>query len=114
MVIFFVHFSYCNIIQISCLPHIFEVFLWDEINEEISKCTFDGECVLFELQKTNSLQWEHLTLQKSKEELKTLKCEILNNIIEKCQKKSEKKAGKCIFIYMLTNYVEKLIDVKIL
>lgn len=84
----------CVSVQISCLPHIFEAILWDEINEERSKCTFNDGCVLFELQKTNSLHWEHLTLQASKEELKKLKCDILNNIIEERQKKSQQKVGK--------------------
>lgn len=55
---------------------------------------FDGGCVLFELQKTNCLHWEHLTLQVSKEELKKLKCDILNDIIEERQRKSQQKVGK--------------------
>lgn len=79
--------------QISCLPHIFEAILWDEINEEYSKCTFDNGSVLFELQKKNSVHWECLALKKSKEELKKLKCEILNNIIQERQNKSKQKAG---------------------
>ncbi|CAH1709848.1 unnamed protein product [Aphis gossypii] len=78
--------------QISCLPHIFEAILWDEINEEYSKCTFDNGSVLFELQKKNSVHWECLALKKSKEELKKLKCEILNNIIQERQNKSKQKA----------------------
>uniref|UniRef100_A0A2H8TKW3 Dyslexia susceptibility 1 candidate protein n=1 Tax=Melanaphis sacchari TaxID=742174 RepID=A0A2H8TKW3_9HEMI len=79
-------------LKISCLPHIFEAIFWDEINEECSKCTFDDGCVLFELQKKNSVNWENLTLKKSKEELKKLKCEILNNIIEEQQNKYQKKS----------------------
>lgn len=78
--------------QISCLPHIFEAILWDEINEEYSKCTFDNGSVLFELQKKNSVHWECLALKKSKEELKKLKYEILNNIIQERQNKSKQKA----------------------
>lgn len=80
--------------QISCLPYIFEAILWDEINEECSKCTFDRGCVLFVLQKKNhNLQWEHLTLRASKDELKKLKCDILNELIEEQQEKSEHRAG---------------------
>ncbi|KAE9530517.1 hypothetical protein AGLY_010979 [Aphis glycines] len=79
-------------LKISCLPHIFEAILWDEINEEYSKCTFDNGSVLFELQKKNSVHWECLALKKSKEELKKLKCEILNNIIQERQNKSKQKA----------------------
>jgi len=83
--------------QISCLPHIFEAILWDEINDEHSKCTFDDGCVLFELEKRNDLHWEYLTLQKPKEELKKLKCDIFNDIIEERRKKSHQKSGMRLF-----------------
>lgn len=55
---------------------------------------FNNGSILFELPKKNIIHWEYLTLQKSKEELKELKCEILNCIIEERQKKSQQKAGK--------------------
>lgn len=69
------------------------MIFWDEINEERSKCTFNDGYVLFELQKKNVAHWECLSLETSKEEFKKLKCEILNNIIDERQKKSQQKAG---------------------
>jgi len=99
--------------QISCLPHIFEAILWDEINEECSKCTFDNGCVLFELQKKNSVHWECLTLKKSKEELKKLKYEILNNIIEERQNKSQHKAGMYYNNFCKINCNINLVDVDV-
>jgi hypothetical protein len=58
---------------------------------------FNDGCVLFELLKKNIIHWEYLTLQTSKEELKKLKSEILNWIIEERQKKSQQKIGKEVF-----------------
>lgn len=84
--------------QISCSSHIFEAIFWDEINEERSKCTFNDGFVLFELQKLNDIHWEYLTLQESKDELKKLKSNILNSIIEERQKKSHQKTGTHVFL----------------
>lgn len=96
--------------QISCLPHIFEAFLWNEINEERSKCIFGEGYVLFELQKLENLQWNHLTLQKSKEELKAMKCEILNSITEELRKKSEQKSGMRYYVQLFI-YTKSLRDI---
>jgi len=43
------------------------------------------------------VHWECLTLKKPKEELKKLKCEILNNIIEERKNKSHQKTGMYMF-----------------
>ncbi|XP_050422323.1 dynein axonemal assembly factor 4-like [Adelges cooleyi] len=80
-----------KLLKISHLPHIFEILLWDEINEDQSKCTFSNDHVLFELEKTSNRHWESLELQKPKDELKIIKNDILNEIAEQHRKKIEEK-----------------------
>lgn len=57
------------------------------------------------------MHWECLTLKKSKEELKKIKCEILNNIMEERKNKSHQKTGMYMFCKINFNINVAEVDV---
>ncbi|KAL0119593.1 hypothetical protein PUN28_007794 [Cardiocondyla obscurior] len=79
-----------NYVKISFPPFILELFLWENVLEEESKCTLTDTEAVFSLQKAGkAINWPSLEIENIS---KSEKCCIRNRILDKAQNLLENRA----------------------
>lgn len=86
---------FANILQVSYPPYLFEVFLYDEVEDTKSKATFGNGIITFHLVKRSPVQWNHLLAPESEDKdfVKRRREEAINKAHDRAKKEQEQKAA---------------------
>ncbi|XP_020615164.1 dyslexia susceptibility 1 candidate gene 1 protein-like [Orbicella faveolata] len=89
-------FSIDEYIKVSYPPYIFEVCLFDEVEDTKSRATFGNGVLKFQLVKKSSLQWNQLLASESedKEFMKTKREKAVAKAHKRAEEEKERKAAE--------------------
>lgn len=89
-------FSIDDYIKVSYPPYIFEVCLFDEVEDAKSRATFGNGVLKFQLVKKSPLQWNQLLASESKDKefMKTKREEAVGKAHKRAEEEKERKAAE--------------------